>query len=660
MSFGILETILSVLLASLFISVIFRRFQLPIILGYFFVGAMLGPNGLGLIPDIENIKHLAEFGIVFLMFTVGLEFSQPRLFALKHPVFVIGGLQVLFSILITTAIGVMIGMPLIEALVVSGIVAMSSTAIVIKQLSDQLELRSPHGMNAIGILLFQDLAVIPFIILIACLSTSPHVALSTAFLWSFGKGILAICLIALAGRFLLKPLFHFTSKARAMELFTLTVLLVTLTAAWLTDILGLSFALGAFLAGIMLAETEFRHQIEVEIRPFRDILLGLFFITLGMLVDVTHWRETWIWILLLLSALTFGKMLLIIVISRLSGNNTAVALRTGLVLAQGGEFGFAILSLGLSKNIIPNDYGQVILAALVLSIAISPIFIRFNKQIAAFFLPQATRLSERYIRQKILEKSKEVKDHVIICGYGRVGQHVARLLDRGKFFYLGLDTDPELIERAALAGDKVIYGDATHPGILKAARMDKARAVLISINDLRSSIKILSMIRQTHPDMPVIVRCQDEVELMYLKQYGATRVIAETFEEGLSLTHHLFEIMQVPSRKISEMIQDVRNEDYHILRKIFPSSFHQNPNEESLLHEQIRPILLPEGAYAIGHKLIEFDFKQIQVEVIAVRRTQTIPLKPHGNMKFHPNDIVILYGSQANLEEAEKMLLETG
>lgn len=658
MTFGILEAILVVLLTSLIISFIFRRFQMPMILGYFLVGAIMGPHASGIIPDIDKIKELAEFGIVFLMFTVGLEFSQPRLFALRQPVFVIGGLQVLFCIIITTLVGILVGLSLLEALVIGGIVAMSSTAIVIKQLSDQAELRTPHGLNAIGILLFQDLAVIPFIILIASLSSHSNHSFLTIMIWALFKGCLAIILISVAGRWLLRPLFHLTTKTRTLELFTLTVLLVTLTAAWLTNALGLSFALGAFVAGIMLAETEFRHQIEVEIRPFRDILLGLFFITLGMLIDVTHWQQTWIWIALLLSALVFGKMLVIILVSRLAGNNYSVALRTGLVLAQGSEFGFAILTLALHKQILPADYGQVILAALVLSIAISPLLIRFNKTIATYFSPQATRLSDRYIRQKIIEKSKELKNHIIICGYGRVGQHIARLLDRAKFPYLGLDTDPELIQRASLAGERVIYGDSSHPGILKAAKIDRAKALVISFNDLRTSIKILSMARTAHPKLPIIVRCKDEVELSILKQYNATRVIAETFEEGLSLTHHLFEIMEVPARKISELIQSVRNEDYDLLRKIFVSSFSEEAASETLLHEQLRPIILPVDAYAVDHKLNEFDFKKIEVEVVSIRRGLAPPLKPHGNIKLQAEDIIVLYGSTTGLEDAERLLLE--
>lgn len=352
MHFDILEAILSVFFTALIVSVLFRRLKLSVILGYLIVGALVGPHAIGLVPDTIYIDKLAEFGIVFLMFTVGLEFSIPKLFALRYAVFVVGGLQVFLCVLITTIIGKCIGMSTSGALVIGSIVAMSSTALVIKQLNEQFELQTAHGHTAVGILLFQDLAVIPLVILISSLAERTHEPLVFTLLWALVKGVFAIGTIFVFGRWLLRPFLHFITKARAIELLTLTVLLITLTAAWITNILGLSYALGAFLAGIMLAETEFRHQIEIEIRPFRDILLALFFITIGMLANVKTWYHTWPWILLLVSALVIFKMLLIYALTRFSGSYNSTAARTGIVLAQGGEFGFALLNLALDNQIL--------------------------------------------------------------------------------------------------------------------------------------------------------------------------------------------------------------------------------------------------------------------------------------------------------------------
>lgn len=654
MGFDILESILCVFLIALVVTVIFRQLRLSVILGYLIVGAVVGPNALKLIPDSSSIKELAEFGIVFLMFTVGLEFSLPKLFSLRYSVFFVGGLQVLISIILTTIVGMTIGMSTISAIIVGGVVAMSSTAIVIKQLNDQRELHSTHGLNAVGILLFQDLAVIPFIILISGLANDNNESIINIILWALLKGVIAIFIIYFVGTWLLRPLFRIISKTRAIELFTLTVLLVTLTSAWLTHVLGLSFALGAFLAGMMLSETEFRHQIEVEIRPFRDILLGLFFITIGMLTDVSSWFQTWKWIGLLLLAIIIGKMLLITLLCRIRGNSFPVAFRTGLILAQGGEFGFAILTLALTQNIISVEYGQVILAALLISIAISPLLIYFNEKIATFFI-----LKEINQHQQVIQPSpsaSKLTHHIILCGYGRVGQHIARMLDKINTAYIGLDIDHELIERASLAGDHVILGDSTHPAILRKAGLEHAKVLVISLEDFAASKKILSIVRQIRPTIPILVRCRDEIELTKLKKSGPTYVIAEIFEESLTMLNYLMQIIKIPQTKISELMQEVRSKDYDILQKVFSGSYSED--EEIRLHRELRPILISSKAFALNHKLSDFNFENIHIEVIGIRRGNEKQIKPRGNMRLHVNDIIILFGEVQDLEEAERILIE--
>jgi CPA2 family monovalent cation:H+ antiporter-2 len=658
MELNILEIVLCVLFFALVVTSCFRKLRLSIILGYLLAGALVGPNGLGLAQNSSYAKDLAEFGIVFLMFTIGLEFSLPQLFALRYPVFIIGTLQVLLTIIATTMAGIFLGLTNLSALAIASIVAMSSTAIVVKQLNDQAELHSPHGLNAIGILLFQDLAVIPIIILIAELGSHNHANLSITLLTALLKGCLAILLIFFLGRWLLRPLFRIISKIRAAELFTLAVLLVTLTSAWLTNLLGLSYALGAFLAGLMLAETEFRHQIEVEIRPFRDILLGLFFMTIGMLADVHSWYQTWPWILLLVIALIIGKMALITIITRLSGNNWSVASRTGIVLAQGGEFGFAILTLALSKGILPPDYGQVVLAALLISIAIAPILIRFNQKSTVLFYRKKSRALEKPCKEKISSMTKKLKQHVIICGYGRVGQHIARVLDKVKFPYVCLDLDSELVRYASMAGENVIYGDPTHPGILSAANLDDAKILVISFNDLRSSIIILNMLRKSHPNLPKLVRCTDEFELKQLKGCGATHVIAEIFEASLAFSDHLLRLIDISTSQISQVMEEVRSKDYDLLQRVFAGSHIETMAEDLSQHKQIKPLLLREGAYAINKKAKNLGLKETGVELIAVRRGNKKFFKlTHNSVKLHVNDILVIYGFPAAIEEAETKIL---
>ena len=386
MNFNLFDTILIILTLTVITSVLFRYIRLPVILGYLIIGAIVGPHGLEWLKDISDIRKLAEFGIVFLMFMVGLEFSLSRLYALRHSVFVLGATQVLISISISVVLGMVFNMNLTEALIIGGIIAMSSTAIVLKQLDNQLEINTPHGTKAVGILLFQDIAVVPFFILITSLANKlPQVTLTASFLSIAIKSGIVITVMVSLGRWAIRPLFRVIAATRSQELFTLTALLITLGGAWLTYNMGLSLALGAFIAGVLLGDSQFRHQIKVEVRPFRDIFLGLFFISIGMLVATNHWHETWPWILLMLFGLTIGKAILIMLLVRIYKNDWATAFRTAIILAQGGEFGFAILTLALNQKLLPEPYVQVILAALVLSIAIAPIIIQSNEAITKWF-----------------------------------------------------------------------------------------------------------------------------------------------------------------------------------------------------------------------------------------------------------------------------------
>lgn len=386
MQFGMIESFLVILFFALFITVIFRHLKIPIILGYVITGILVGPHVFGWLDNTEVIKNLSEFGVVLLMFTVGLEFSLEKLFSLRHSVFVLGSLQVVISVLLTMIIGVFFKIPIVSALVIGCIVAMSSTAIVIKQLSDQFELDTQHGKNAIGILLFQDVAVIPILIFIATGTGSTTNSFCITLLFSLFKSITAIAIILVLGQWILKPLFRVIEKTQTIELYTLSVLFVVIGSAWLTHFLDLSFALGAFSAGIMLAECEQRHKIKSEVRPFRDLLLALFFISIGMLVNITAWAESWFWILLLLSGLMLAKTLLIIILTKLSKYSWRTSIKTGMILSQGGEFGFAILTLALTHHLLPADWGQSILAALMISFAFAPAIVHHNASLTSLFL----------------------------------------------------------------------------------------------------------------------------------------------------------------------------------------------------------------------------------------------------------------------------------
>ena len=657
MSFSILTTILFVFASAVLVTVIFKQLRLPIILGYLVVGVLVGPNGLGWIPDLKDIRDIAEFGVVLLMFAIGLEFSLPRLLSLKRHMFLFGSLQVVISLFITLGVGMLLGMAFSESLVIGGVVAMSSTAIVIKQLTDQSEINDPHGLNALGILLFQDLAVIPFFIIITSLANIGGIGPVLTLTWALANSIVAIVAIFAIGRLLLKPLFRLIAQAGSLELFTMTVLLVTLAASWLTENLGLSLAFGAFLAGMMLGETEFRHQIAAEIRPFRDILMGLFFISIGMLLNVSSLQQTWMWVLLLLAALVLFKSLLIMILARILGSNKVEAFRTGLVLGQGSEFGFAILTLALSYKLLPSDYGQVILGALVLSMTLAPLIIHYNLQMAKLLFPKRLRVTQKQARREITRAARPLTNHVIICGYGRVGQNIARLLEQEEIAYLALDLDHTRVANASLAGDTVNYGDATNLQILLAARLLDAKALVISFNNTVAAFKILDQVRSINVKIPIIVRSENDAELESFRQHGATKVIPETFEGSLMLAYQLLLLMHVSPRKIAHLIHEVRGRHYELLRRIFPGETLEEMTTEPSLLEALQPVLLTESSAATGKYLRELNLEDTGAKIVVIRRQGEKKLSPSPNTKLQVDDIVVLFGAASAIEQAEKRLL---
>lgn len=550
------------LTAAVLCVALFQRLRLPAILAYLCVGTLLGPNALGWF-DVGHEAHLlGEIGIAFLLFAIGLEFSLPQFWTMRTILLGLGGFQVLVGTLSGAIIAAWIGIPWAAAVIVGGALAMSSTAIVVKQLTDQVELQQTHGRLALGILLFQDLAAVPFLVLIPLLATQTEQNLALTLLLMLAKAVLAIAVLLACGRYLLRPLFHEVARARSAELFTLTVLLVCLLAAWFTSELGLSLALGAFLIGMMLSETEYRHQIEMDIRPFRDVLLGLFFVMVGMQLDLALLPPLWFWIALLVVGLIIGKGLLIAGLTLISGYPPRVALRTGMTLAHGGEFGFALLALALQTGLLTSSQSQPIIAAVIITMLIAPLLIRHNKSLSQRLLPQ-TGSAETAINTSALANNHQ-QNHVIICGYGRVGRNTAELIKSEGIEYLALDLDPHVLKEAWQDKKPVYYGDASRRDILLVAGLEQARAVLICIDTPTASLKIVQHIRALRADIPIIVRAKDDSQLAELRRQGATEIVPETLEASLMLVTQLLLVLDVPIENITDNIQTAHRTRTHL------------------------------------------------------------------------------------------------
>ncbi|HET7175892.1 MAG TPA: cation:proton antiporter [Gammaproteobacteria bacterium] len=657
MEYATLRSILILLAVAVFVVAALRRLHLPTVLAYLATGFLVGPHGLGFIQENVGTSSLAEFGVVFLLFTLGLEFSLPRLIVMRRAVFLLGGLQVLLTTLGSALMARTMGVSLPVALVLGGAFAMSSTAIAAKQLTEQAEMNLHHGRMALAVLLFQDLAVIPFLILIPALNHGLDTALAGDLLRAFGKGLLAVVVILAAGRWLLRPLLHQIATARSAELFTLTTLLVTMASAFGTAVLGLSPALGGFLAGMMLAETEYRHQVEADIRPFRDVLLGLFFITVGMLLNPAVVARHWMLLIVAVTGLIIFKTALIAFLTRQLGSDNNAALRTGLVLAQGGEFGFALLSLGLAQHVIRAPLAEFGLAVIVVSMLAGPLLIRYNRRLAAHLFPESEAEEHDLLQHDIGRHQLHLEDHVVIIGYGRVGQNVARFLEPEGFEFVALDLDPVRVRHAREAGDPVYYGDGTNRDVLRAAGVERARVLVISYFKVSTALKIIEHVKKLRPDIPILVRTRDDSELDKLQEAGATEIIPETLESSLMLASHLLHVLHVPMTQILRKIQEVRSHRYSLLRSVFRGQDALPLDESHAFREQLHTLTLSKGAHAVNRSLAEIDLRAFGVVVTALRREGVVGRQPPAVTVLKEGDVMVLWGTPEKLQDAEERLL---
>ncbi|KPL28870.1 MAG: potassium transporter [Acidithiobacillales bacterium SM1_46] len=637
--------------------VLFRYLHLPQILAYLVAGVVVGPFGLGWVPDSATTRYLAEFGLVFLMFTLGLEFSLSRLMAMKVTVFGLGGAQVLFTAVGFGTIAWWLGVAPEGSIVIGGMLALSSTAIVMKLLVDQLEQSSRHGRYAFGVLLFQDLVVVPFLILIPALGGAGTESLWLTLGWALLKSVAVLAAIFVIGRWLLRPLFHEVAAGRSRELFMFTVLLLTLASAWATEQAGLSLALGAFLAGMMVGETEYRHQVEGDILPFRDILLGLFFVTVGMLLDMNVLERLWPVVLAGVIALLLVKTLIVLAVGRIFRLETGVALRTGLVLSQGGEFGFALLLQAQQFQLLAGDVAQIVLAVVVLSMLLAPLVIRYNGFVAKRLVPSYTRARQSDL-EVIRAEAEASQGHVIVCGFGRSGQNLGWMLEQDGIPYIALDLDPLRVRDARDAGKPVVYGDADRRDVLEAAGLARARALVVSFENVPSALRILEITRHLRPDMPVIVRTRDDADLERLNAAGATEVVPESLEGSLMMGSHLLLLLGVPVSRIVGHVRDVRRDRYRMLRGFFHGEDLFEESTDTAYRTRLHSVTLPQGARAVGRQLAELSLDALGVAVSAVRRGGIRGPDPGPETRLVAGDVVVLLGTPEALEAAEKILLE--
>lgn len=651
------------LLGSAVLGVVaFRSLHLPPILGYLAVGILIGPHALGLANNNETTHTLGEFGVVFLMFSIGLEFSLTQLMAMRRVVFGLGMAQVALTILGAMLFGWLASAQLAPAFKISwqasfalgGALAMSSTAIVVKMITERLELESPHGRKIIGILLFQDLAVVPLLILIPSLGKPPE-ALAETLAWAVVKAAIVLVLLLSLGQKLMRKWFTIVVKRRSQELFMLNLLLVTLGTAWITELAGLSMALGAFVAGMLISETQYKHQVEEDIKPFRDVLLGLFFITVGMLLNVQLVFDQ-LWLVLVLTAVpVLLKFALIALLAKLFGASDGIAMRTGLALAQAGEFSFVLLTLAADANLLAPQLMQLVLASMVLSMLIAPFLIEMSDKIVMKVSSNEWMMQSLQLT-RIATRTMATQKHVIIAGFGRSGQSLATLLADEKLAYHALDLDPERVQEAQAAGTNVSYGDAARRESLVAAGIYRASAMVVTYADTASALKVLHLAHELAPALPVIVRCHDDSELDTLRSAGAAEVVPESLEASLMLASHALVMMGVPLGRVVHRVQSVREERYASLRGYFHGISDAADDPEHMF-VRLHSVPLAEGAAAIGKRIGELELAETGAEVALLRRGKD-RIEANADTTLAQGDVVVLRGSSEAVERAEERLLD--
>ena len=636
----------------------FQRMHVPTSLAYLLVGLVLGPHTPGVVMEPGPIQAVAEFGIVFLLFTIGLNFSLPQIHALRHQVLGLGTGQVALTTAVVGLLAWLIGLPAAAAFVVGAVFAQSSTTIISKQLADQGEDASRHGRLGTAMSVFQDVTAVPFVVIIPVLGTAAGAAqLGGALGWALLKAALALLLVFFAGRWLLRPLFHLVSRNRSAEVFTLAVLLVALAAGAITHGLGLSMAFGAFLAGMVLGETEFRHQVESTIRPFRDVLLGLFFIGIGMLFDPAALPQIWHLALLGALALLLLKVLVVVAIVRASGIETATAWRTALILAVGGEFGFALLALALQGGVIGQEAGQVVLSSVLFSMVLAPFLIRYNGPLARWLSGRQIAPDLKDLPRPDSSACAGLDGHVIVCGYGRIGQSVGNFLEAERIAYVALDLDPSRVREAHRAGEPVFYGDASENGVLELVGLARARLLVISSEDTGAALRILEYVRRHQPGLRVMVRPRDESQVDALRAAGASEVVPETLEAGLMIATQVLRVLGVPAPRVAQLMDEQRSAKYRLLRELFPGDALATGRELDDA-ARLRSVRVEAGSAVVGRSLAELAAEggQLAGEIAVIVREGRRLLNPPQDLRLAAGDTVVVFGSPEQCARAREAL----
>jgi len=645
--------ILAMLSSAVLIVWLFRHLKLPAILAYLVAGMIVGEHGLAFAQEQVDYDHFAELGIVFLLFTLGLEFSVPKLMAMRHLVISVGSFQVGISLLLFMMIAMLFGLPMGTSFVIGSILALSSTAIVIRQLSETGAMKRKSGQLTVATLLFQDVAVVPLLIIIPMLALDSESSMTLALLLALVKGIFVVSLLLLAGKWLLPRLFNLVAQVRTDELFVLTTLLVTLVASSLTQWFGLSMALGAFLAGMMLGESQYKHQLEADIRPYRDILLGLFFVTIGMKLNISILLDSPLTIISILVSFMLIKVLIIKFLAHRAGEAKKDAWASGFMLAQMGEFGFVLIALATQVELLPNDIASILLGVGVLSMAITPFMVN-NARTWSLLLTKEDHDEQQEFKQ--LPDNTNLKDHVIICGFGRVGQTVSRFLKQESIDYVAIDIDPLRTSKAREAGENILFGSSRQTELLQAAHLSQAKLVVIAFGEDKQSVDVIQRVRTLSKDVPILVRTRNDDQLDVLQEAGADQVVPEILEGSLMLVSQVLSLTGVPFSRIMRRVQKERKNHYNHLHGFYQGE-HTDMSPDAIDRiEFAHAIQLGDDSFGTGQTIASLGLESRRVIIVALKRDGIEIEEPEESTLLKTQDMLIVRGKPRRVERAERYI----
>ncbi|MDA8621048.1 cation:proton antiporter [Psychrosphaera sp.] len=657
MEHGIFLELIFLLATSVFLVWLFKRLKLPAILAYLVAGVIAGPQVLSVISDPKDLLIVAELGIVFLLFSLGLEFSVPKLVAMRHLVFGVGSAQVILTLIIFMFIFVGLNHSWSSAFIIGSIFALSSTAVVVKSLNESGLTQTKRGQVAISILLFQDIAVVAFLIAIPILGGEGESSLILAILIALGKGAVVVAILLSVGKWILPKIFNQVAQVRTDELFVLTAILVTVLAGTLTSFFGLSMALGAFLAGMMLSESQYKHQLEADIRPFRDILMGLFFISVGTALNLHAMVSQWAFILSAIAVMLIIKTLIIRHVSVLAGETSADGWSAGLMLFQMGEFGFVLVALAQQFALLSSELAAALLGVGVISMAVTPSIISNDKKLVLAGGRLFGKQEQQHNESTEAEFETNLKDHVIICGFGRVGQTVSRFLKSEAVPYVVLDVDPVRVAEAQAAGENVQFGHARDKAILNAVKVNAAKLVVITFGDLTKTQTVINNVKQCSSSARIMVRTKSDEHMAFILEEGADQVVPEAIEGSLMLVSQVLFESGVPMSRVLRRIRKERENRYGQMHGFYQGEGTEISSDKRDLLEFIHAIGIPEDAFAVGKTLAELRIVERRVDIIGLRREREEISNPELDTVVKAQDIIVVKGKPRRVERIERFLM---